>query len=260
MRMAEKTTKRRFLWPLFPALLGLTSSHANAAEPGTRLMAMATKLAETKQFSVNVHMRYDVLQDSGEIIEFGELRTVQISRPEYLRVDAQQSDGDTGGLIFDGTTLTQFNETQNVYSQIEGPGNVDDAVRYAVAELRVRLPLARMLVTSFPQEMSRLTTGVNFVERNTLGPEPTDHIAGNTAGVDYQVWVRDDNFPSRIVLTYRNAPGKPQFRAEFRDWNTTPALRRDSFKYKPPADAEKIPTLLPVGPAIEPSLTEDSSE
>lgn len=258
--MAEQTGKRRFPWALVPALLALVNGHAYAVEAGTRLIDMATKLAETKQFSVNVHMTYDVVQDSGQIIEFGELRTVQISRPEYLRVDAQQSDGDTGGLIFDGTTLTQFNQTQNVYSQIEKPGTVDNAVRYAVAELRVRLPLARMLVTSFPQEMSRLTTDVNFVERNTLGPEPTDHIAGNTADLDYQVWIRDDNFPSRIVLTYRNSPGQPQFRADFSDWNTTPALRRDSFKYKPPADAEKIPTLLPASSASESSITEDSGE
>ena len=91
---------------------------------------------------------------------------------------------------------------------------MDGAIRYAVGELGVRFPLARMLVTSFPQEMSRLTTGIDFVERNTLGPVGTDHIAGRTDDLDYQVWIRDDNLPTRIVLTYRNAPGQPQFRRE----------------------------------------------
>jgi hypothetical protein len=233
---------KRFLWPLALITLALATGSAFAVEAEKRLVDMAVSLAETTQFSVSILMTYDVLQESGQIIEFGEIRTLQVSRPDYLRVDAQQSDGDSGGLIFDGKTITQFNNKQNVYSQIDRPGHIDGAIRYAVGELGVRFPLARMLVTSFPQEMSRLTTGVDFVERNTLGPVSTDHIAGRTDDLDYQVWIRDDNLPTRIVLTYRNAPGQPQFRADFTDWNTAPSLKRGSFVFTAPKNSEKIPT------------------
>jgi len=237
------------LWPLALVTLGLATQNAFSADAESRLIDMAVNLADTKQFTVDVSMTYDVLQASGQMIEFGEVRTLQISRPDYLRVDVQQSDGDSGGLIFDGKTITQFSDTHNVYSQIDRPGQLDGAIRYAVGELGVRFPLARMLVTSFPQEMRRLTTGVDLVEQNTLGPMPTDHIAGRTDDLDYQVWIREDNFPTRIVLTYRNASGQPQFRADFSNWNTAPSLRRGSFDFTAPDGSEKIPTLLPVSSA-----------
>lgn len=38
----------------------------------------------------------------------GEVRTIQVSRPDSLRFDAQQSDVDSGGLIFYGKAITQF--------------------------------------------------------------------------------------------------------------------------------------------------------
>jgi len=38
----------------------------------------------------------------------GEVRTIQVCRPDSLRVDAQQSDADSGGLIFYGKAITQF--------------------------------------------------------------------------------------------------------------------------------------------------------
>ena len=249
---------RRFLWPLALVMLGMASGSAFAVEAEKRLLDMASKLADTMQFTVAIHMTYDVLQTSGEIIEFGEVRNLQVSRPDYLRVDAQQSDGDSGGLIFDGQTITQFNLTQNVYSQIDRPGDLDGMIRYVVSELGVRFPLARMLVTSFPQEIRNLTTGVDFVERNILGPLATDHIAGRTDDLDYQIWIRDDNFPARMVFNYRNAPGKPQFRADFSDWNTTPSLKRGSFSYKAPGNAEKIPTLIPASPTTGIDLTKGS--
>ena len=251
---------KRLLWPLALVTLGLVNGTAFAAEAESRLNAMAANLADTKQFTVAIHMTYDVLQESGEIIEFGEVRTIQVSRPEYLRVDAQQSDGDSGGLIFDGQTITQFSQTQNVHSQVERPGDIDGAIRYAVGELGVRFPLARMLVTSFPQEIRRLTTSVDFVERNTLAPVPTDHIVGRTSDLDYQVWITDDNFPSRIVLTYKNAPGQPQFRADFSDWNTSPLLKRDTFAFKAPENSEKIPTLLPSSSTAESNPTKGDAK
>jgi hypothetical protein len=251
---------RRFLWPLALVTLGLVTKSAFSAEAESRLIDMAVKLADTKQFTVDIRMTYDVLQESGQIIEFGEVRTLQVSRPDYLRVDAQQSDGDSGGLIFDGKTITQFSDTHHVYSQIDRPGNIDGAIRYAVGELGVRFPLARMLVTSFPEEMRRLTTDIDFVEQNTLGPEPTDHIAGRTDDLDYQIWIREDNFPTRIALTYRNAPGQPQFRADFSNWNTAPSLKRGSFIFTAPDKSEKIPTLLPVSSAIATNPTKGDAK
>ena len=92
--------------------LCLVPVQAGEGKPGNdnqakvQLAEMAKKLAGAKQFSVSMLMNYDVVQESGQKIQFSEVRDVLIDRPNHLRVDARQSDGDTGGLVFDGKVLT----------------------------------------------------------------------------------------------------------------------------------------------------------
>jgi len=227
--------------------LGLVSGNASAADDAkSQLMGMAEKMAAAKQFSVTIRMGYDVVQKSGQKIEFSEVRKILVSRPNHVRVEARQSDGDTGGLIFDGNVITLFSTSENVYSVTDQPGTLDAAIRYAVGKLGMRVPLARMLLTSFPQELEKRSSNVEYVEQNTLGVTPTDHLAGQSYDVDYQVWIANDNLPKRIILTYKNAPGQPQFWAEFSDWNMAPKVSDAMFVFKPPTGAEKILTLLPV--------------
>jgi len=226
--------------------LGLAGGNALAADDAkSQLMAMATKLAEAKQFSVSMRMGYDAVQKDGQQIEFGEIRKTLINRPNHLRIDTRQSDGDTGGLIFDGITMTLFSTSDNVYSITDQPGTVDAAIRFAVGKLGMRVPLARMLLTSFPQELEKLSSNIEYVEENTLGATPTDHLAGRTYDVDYQMWISNDDLPARIVLTYKNEPGQPEFWAEFSDWNMAPKFSDATFVFTPPEGAEKILTLLP---------------
>ena len=67
--------------------LGLVSGIALAADDAkSQLMAMATKLAEAKQFSVSMRMGYDAVQKDGQKIEFGEIRKTLISRPNLEKV------------------------------------------------------------------------------------------------------------------------------------------------------------------------------
>jgi len=221
------------------------AASAEDAQARAQLIGMAHKLADAKQFSVSIRMGYDAVQSSGQKIEFGEVRKVLISRPNHARVEAQQSDGDTGGLIFDGIKLTLFNTEENVYSITNQPGTLDAAIRFAVAKLGMRVPLARLLMTSLPQELEKLSTNVEYVEQDMLGAAPTDHLAGQLNNVDYQVWIANDNLLKRITLTYKNEPGQPQFWAEFSNWNMTPTVSDTAFVFTPPKGAEKILTLLP---------------
>ena len=221
------------------------ASSARAAEEEKQLMDMANKIAEAKQFSVSMHMGYDVVQESGQKIEFSEMRKILVSRPNQMRIDAQLSNGDIKGMLFDGKVITLFNTSENVYSQTERPGDLDGAIRYAVAIMGVRFPLARMLVTTFPTELQKMSGDVDYVEQNTLGAVPTAHIADSTEGVDYQVWIAKDSLPRRVKLTYKNEPGQPQFWAELTDWNMKPKVSAASFSFKPPKGAEKIPNVVP---------------
>lgn len=227
------------------------SSHAMAGDAASLLTDMAKKLSSTNAFSVTMQIRYEALQESGQLIEFSEHRDMILRRPEELRVDVRQSDGDEGGLVINSKTITQFNLSEGVYSQFDRSDGVDGSIRYAVSRLGIRLPLARLLVADLPQALAKKVKSVAFVETLRLGDAPLEHIIAVGPEIDAQFWIREDKLPARIVLTYKNAPGQPRFSADFIDWDLAPEPGPNTFQYLAPPDAEKIPVLVRNLPSAE---------
>ncbi|UEM19763.1 DUF2092 domain-containing protein [Skermanella mucosa] len=220
---------------------------------------MAETLAQAQGFSVTIQAGYDVIQDTGQKIEFGERRKVALSRPDRLRVEVEESDGTQALVFFDGKAITVFSPGENVYGQIEKAGTVDDAVRYVIQDLGMRLPLALLLVTTLPDEFEQRLESIDYVERNTLTRVPTDHLAGRSADVDFELWVAagDTPLPQRVSITYKNEEGAPQYRAEFSDWKLDPDLSKVDLAFRPPEGAEAIPFVVRVrrSGTDQPSMT-----
>jgi hypothetical protein len=218
------------------------------AESKTILMTMANFLAKAPAFSLTIRSAYDAIQADGQRIEFGERRRILLRRPDRLRVEVERSDGDEGLVLFDGKGITAFKADDNVYARVEKPGSVDAAMVYLVRDLQMTLPLARMFRTDFPQEMEEQITAISYVEEDVLFDVPTDHLAVRSAEIDLQIWIAqgEQPLPRRVVLTYKNAPGQPQFRADLFDWDLSPEATADSFTFTPPAGAEQIPFLAPI--------------
>ena len=235
-----------------PALAADDAPAAAATEqdPEARaiLMAMANFLAKTPAYSVTMRSGYDAIQADGQRIEFGERRRILLQRPDRVRVEVERSDGDRGMVLFDGKGITVFKADDNVYARVEKPGTVDSALVYLVRDLQLTMPMARMFHTGFPQEMEKLLMSISYVEEDALFDVPTDHLAARSAEVDMQVWIAqgEQPLPRRVILTYKNAPGQPQFRADLSEWNLSPKVADNSFTFTPPAGAEQIPFLAPV--------------
>ena len=212
----------------------------------TILKNMSGYLAQAERFSVTIRDGYDAVQKSGQKIEFGERRKIIVSRPDHLRIEAERSDGQNSLAIFDGKEITIYTAKDNVYATVSSPGSIDEAVKYAVDHLKIRLPLAVMLLSTFPSELGNLVVSADYVETATLMDVPCDHVAARTnRGVDFQVWVAQGSEPlvRRVVITYNSEPGQPQFSADFSDWNLAPDISDGLFVFNPPAGADRIQFL-----------------
>jgi hypothetical protein len=236
---------------ILSAFLWSTARPVKSAEMDDRqamdvLQNMARTLDEAKQFSVTLRSSYDAPQKNGEMIEFGAVREIQVKRPDNLRVDLEQSDGDQRILVFDGKQILVYNVTENVYAKAEKVGSVDDAVNYLVGVLKIPLPLAKMFRTNFSAELERLVEEIDYVELDVLTDVPTDHLAVRTRDVDFQIWIPQgkEPLPRRIVITYKNSKGEPQFRADFSNWNLSAKGVKGPFTLTPPKNAEQIPFIV----------------
>lgn len=208
---------------------------------------MARFLASRERFSVVMDVNYDALQGSGTPVEINERRTVSVARPDRLRVDSEGSDAERQTLVFDGQSLSLVTQPANVYASSEVAGTVDHAIRHFLQTLGMRLPLALMLSAEFPGEFDARLQAARFIETTSIFGAPAHHFAGRAAGIDFQVWIADGEtpLPQRIVLTYREDRGRPQFRAQFRDWNLDPQFPAGQFAFEPP------PGALPISFAAE---------
>jgi hypothetical protein len=170
-----------------------------------------------------------------------------MQRPDMMRVEVERGDGERGAVVFDGRWITAFNATENVYARVEKPGTLDQALVYMVRDLHATLPLARMFTTTFPADLDKRATSVTLVEECTLFDVPTDHVALRSAEVDMQIWIGKgpEPLPRRVVITYKNAPGQPQFRADLDDWKVTANRDAAAFVFVPPAGAEQVRYLAP---------------
>ena len=226
-----------------------TAAAAAPQDPAARalLLNMANFIAQAPGLRVTMRSGYDAIQADGQRIEFGERRQILMQRPDKLRVETERSDGERGGVVFDGRWITAFNASENVYARVEKAGSLDQALVYMVRDLRATLPLARLFTTGFPQHVDQRATSVVLVEECTLFDVPTDHLAVRSDDVDMQLWIAQgaQPLPRRVIITYKNAPGQPQFRADFHDWSVAATADAAAFTFVPPAGAEQIMYLAP---------------
>jgi len=219
------------------------------------LMRTAHFLAQLKDFRVHMHIGYDVVQESGQKIEFGERRTWTVARPDRFRADVERSDGEKSTIVFDGKAITVYHPTLNMYAVSEISGDIDTAVKHLIKDLNVRMPLSLLLVTSLPKELEKRVVRADIVETSVLEGTPCVHLAVRGDAVDFQMWVptEGDPLPRRIILTYKHDEGQPQFWANFSDWNLKPDPPAEFFSLNIPKDASRIQFLAQVRQSMTPA-------
>jgi hypothetical protein len=218
----------------------------DSTEAKALLMRMADVLAKAKAFSVTITANYDVVQDNGEKIEFGEVRQVLVDRPDRLRIQSEFSNGEKLTIYFDGKELIVSSPKENVFAKLERKGSVDDMLRYVVLDLQTPIPLAMLLAQSIKEELEKRITEIDPVELTNIAEKPADHLAVRTADIDFQIWLAqgEQPLPLRVVITYKKEVGQPQYRANLSDWNLAPKIDGAAFAFSPPTGAEAVPFMV----------------
>lgn len=219
------------------------------------LKRMGDFMSRLQRFSVTIRDGYDVVQESGQKIEFGDVRKLTLVRPDRLRVDVLRSDGEKAHVAFDGRLITVYSPNQKVYATSYVPGDIDGAVTHFVRDLQMHLPLAMLLLTGLPGEIDRRVVSAEVVETSSIIDPPCIHLAARTDRVDFQVWVpsEGDPLPRRVVITYKEEAGQPQFWANFTEWNLSPEAADTLFALSIPQEATRIEFLSRMRPAAKPA-------
>jgi len=219
-------------------------SEGQVEEQALEVLTRSTNyLANLKQFHVSAEFGFDVLQKSGQMIEFGAHQEITVQRPNHFRVDFTNRDGEFGSVIYDGEEVILSNPEDAVYAKAPFKGEVDDALGFISKELQRPIPLQDFFASNLGALlMAKIESGL-YVEESTVGGVLCDHVAMRNDNVDFQLWVAqgDKPLPRRIIITYKNEEERPQFRAQFLKWELSPKIAKENFSFIVPEKTVRIP-------------------
>jgi hypothetical protein len=206
------------------------------------LKGLADHLTSVAEFGYQVESNYDAVQDFGVKVEFGASRKILISRPDRLRMESSRRDGMEGTVVFDGTDIWVYAPEENVYATTRQPGDLDESLKFAVAQLRMKAPLPGLVSPDFYEIATTGLTRAFHLGVSLVAGVDCDHLLLSNDYADFQMWITTGENPllRRIVITYREEEGQPQYRAQFLRWNMSPDNVPDLLRFEPPDDAERI--------------------
>lgn len=204
------------------------------------LKLMCDTLGAAKTMSFRARSLVPIKGPSGIWVSlFGDSRVV-VQGPDKLFAETR-GDFFPYDFYFDGTTVTAYAPTKNVYATKEEPGTVDALIRKAYREEGRSFPYADILVA---QSYAVLTEGlVNavYVGETTLATGKTKHLAFINKNVEWQIWIgADDHLPRFVNATYLDDTAEPSYAVEFFDWKIGETVPDGTFTFKNASQAAKV--------------------
>ena len=210
------------------------------------LRQMGEYLRGAKEFTFRTEVAYDTLLPNGQKIQYGGQAKISVHRPDKLLV---QFDGEErkSRIFYDGRTFTILDERLNVYSVTDVPPTIDDAIDQVVAMYGFSPPIADFVYADPYKVLSEnVDTGFK-VGQSLIDGVTCHHLAFRQDAIDWQIWIAQGGrpVPRKLVITYKQEPGSPQYTARLSDWNFQPRLAESGFTFHPPDGADKIDFLKP---------------
>jgi hypothetical protein len=205
------------------------------------LRRMGEYLAEAPFFSVNAEIWQDVQLGSGQQVQAGRSVDLQVRRPDRFHA-AVHSTRRNRELFYDGKSITLLNRIQNFYGTIPAPAALDQALDTATERFGIQMPLEDLIVSDpYQSAMQKIVSGRDIGPVTVLGT-PCEHLAFSLGAVDWQIWIEDGlrPVPRKIVITYKDEEGTPEYTAIFSHWDFQTKLPDFLFTFEAPPGASKI--------------------
>jgi hypothetical protein len=198
-------------------------------------------LAKTPAFSLKAEIWREHVDESGQKIQFSRTVTMDVKRPDGLRLEIS-SPNKARGFWYDGKTLTILDRKNNLFSTADMPATLDKTVDAAHDQFGIDLPLIDLALSDpYQNAVAKVTDSRYFGLATVLGVT-CHHLAFTQDNVDWQVWIEDGPQPliRKFVITHKNDPGAPEFTALITQWNLTDRIADSDFVFVPPKGAAKI--------------------
>jgi hypothetical protein len=215
------------------------------AEANRILRTMGEYLKSANEFSFRADISYDAVLSTGEMVQFGGSSSLSVRRPDRLLVDF---DGDEyrRQMFFDGSTITLLNLRKNLYAVASDvPASLDAAMDLMFENFGLTLPVGDLLYADPYAVLTEATEYGSVLGVHGCGEQRCHHLLFTQETIDWQIWIETGPrpVPRKLIITYKQAPGSPQYEAQLSRWDFQPRLSEHAFTFHPPIGASEIEFL-----------------
>jgi hypothetical protein len=205
------------------------------------LRSSLTLLRDAKAVSVRAVVSNDEVVTTGQKLQRTQEGILKIRRPDRLRIDLI-ADRYSRSILYDGKTLLVYDPDQKFYATFPAPNTIDATAKTAREKLGLDLPLSQLFASDPIAAINNPSRIGTYVGLHRIGTTICHHLAFSQNNVDWQIWVAAEGqpVPRKIVIDYKNLPGRPQYIALLSDWNFAAKLDDATFRFAAPGDAQKI--------------------
>lgn len=248
LAFASPTLAQSAKAPAQPAATAAEDEAEAVVEPEAAAILKAAWdwLGAQESYAFHADVEYDEVYGVETRVRISGRADALVRRPDRFKVFF---DGDRGRKTFfyNGKSFVLADLRSRTWAEAPVTGTNDAAVEAIVGKLGIQLPLSDFLVTTAAYSASELKAAYVVGESRIAGKR-CHQLLVLLDDLDIQVWVEADGNPliRKLVLTYRDAPGMPQFEATFTEWYPSTTLSDYVFTFLPGDGDRKVELAAPV--------------
>lgn len=203
--------------------------------------AALENVAAAKSFSFDAEIEKEAPLDSGQNVQYLGVLKTHVRRPDHLATSYRGEDR-TNAMYYDGKVFTLSNPLENVYATWEAPPTLQTLFEKMREKIGFVPPLSALLHedAGVAAIRDKLVSGAYLGRAEVRGVD-CHHLIFGSPDVDLQVWITvGEPVLKRVVVTYKKAPGAPQYTATFLAWDFDARPSDYLFTFDPPPEARRI--------------------
>ena len=180
----------------------------------------------------------DVYHDKEDVVKTKHNVSVELERPDKLRVDVNGDTRHRSTYINHGT-FTMLDHSFGYYGQLKVPETIDGALDYIINRYGINAPLTALLYSDMSKR-AHFTSSKNFGVVDVAGTE-CNYIAFKNANREVHVWVSTGDKPLVKNFSVIETSKTEQFRINTTIvWKDASTVKESDFVFTAPKDVMKI--------------------
>ena len=223
-----------------------TSGAVELPSPEKLVYSMTTYMKSLSQFYISGTASYDKVYQDNDKIQYLMDFDYYVKRPGEFQLNL---DGDLQNkqILFNGKSLTIYDEDKAAYATVETPPTIDAALDMAEKEYGLSLALLDVARSDFADALLQDVVKSAYVGKSSVGDIPCHSVAFAKKDRNVQLWIEDGERPflRKVVITFKSNPAMPSWIVEISDWNLAPVLPEGWSTFVAKPGMKKISFLKP---------------